>query len=60
MASETFTFSPDQFITLIVTLISITGGAVFWMTYKLRGVEKDVENMQKDLDKNPYLKAFKQ
>jgi hypothetical protein len=55
-ASQTFTFTTEQFLVLIGTI----GGAVFWITYKIRGVEKDVEHMKEDLEKNPYLKAFRQ
>jgi hypothetical protein len=55
-ASETLTFTTEQFL----GLIGVIGGAVFWITYKIRGVEKDVEHMKEDLEKNPYLKAFRQ
>jgi hypothetical protein len=56
---ETFTFTTEQFLTLtgtIVSLIVAVVGATVWITYKVRGVEKDVEHM----NKNPYLKAFRE
>lgn len=56
---ETFTFTAEQFLTLtgtIITLIVAVVGATVWITYKVRGVEKDVEHV----NKNPYLKAFRE
>jgi hypothetical protein len=49
---ETFTFTTEQFLSLLGAI----GLAVFWITYKIRGVEKDVEHA---LTKNPYVKAFR-
>jgi hypothetical protein len=55
-SGQTFTFTTEQFFSLLGAI----GAAVFWITYKIRGVEKDVKHMKEDLEKNPYLKAFKQ
>jgi hypothetical protein len=52
MTIEAFTFTTEQFLSLIGAI----GLAVFWITYKIRGVEKDVEHA---LTKNPYVKAFR-
>lgn len=52
----TFTFTTEQFLTLITAI----AGAVFWITYKVRGIEKDVERINEHINKNPYLKAFRE
>jgi hypothetical protein len=56
---EAFTFTPEQFLSLISAIVGIivaVVGATVWITYKIRGVEKDVEHA---LTKNPYVKAFR-
>lgn len=55
---EAFTFTPDQFLNLIGAILSLIiaiVGATVWITYKVRGIEKDVEH----INKNPYIKAFR-
>ncbi|HEY1248416.1 MAG TPA: hypothetical protein VGE97_05475 [Nitrososphaera sp.] len=56
MSAETLTFTTQQFVSLLVTLIGAIAGATFWITYKVRGIEKDVEH----ISDNPYLKAFRE
>jgi hypothetical protein len=55
---EAFTFTPEQFLNLMVAIIGVIIaiiGATVWITYRIRGVEKDMEHVPK----NPYIKAFR-
>lgn len=50
MSSEIARFSVEQ-LSLILSILVAIGGAVFWITYKIRGLEKDVSTTQKSLEK---------
>jgi hypothetical protein len=55
---ETFTFTSEQFFNLMGAIIGVIiaiVGATVWITYRIRGVEKDMEHVLK----NPYIKAFR-